>query len=79
METLRNEKMLKAFGKHFKKLREEKKISQEKLGLNAGSYQSTVIRIEQGKADPKLSTLIALADAMGIELSDLMDFFEKKS
>ena len=74
MKNTRDNKALKIFGSHFRKIRESKKISQEKLGLNADSYQSTVIRIEQGKANPKLTTLIALAKALEIELKELMDF-----
>lgn len=76
METLRDESVLIAFGKHFKKIRESKNISQEKLALKAGSYQSTIIRIEKGKANPKLSTLIALAKALDIDLKELTDFKE---
>ncbi len=74
MKNDRDYKALIAFGKHLKKIRESKKISQEKLGLAADSYQSTVIRIEQGKANPKLITLIAFAKALDIELKELLDF-----
>ena len=74
METLRDDKVLKAFGKHLREIRESKGMSQEKLALDAGSYQSTVIRIEQGKTNPKLSTLIAIANALKIELTELTNF-----
>lgn len=63
-----------AFGKHLRQLREEKGISQETLGLNIGSYQSTIIRIEQGKSDPKLTTLIEISKALNIPLSELTKF-----
>ena len=63
-----------AFGKHLRKVRERKGISQEKLGLLANSYQSTVIRIEQGKSNPKLTTVIAFAKVLGIEPKELLDF-----
>jgi len=74
MKNDRDNKALTAFGKHLKKIRESKKISQEKLGLAADSYQSTVIRIEHGKANPKLTTIIALAKALDIEPKELLDF-----
>ena len=67
-------KDLVSFGKHLRKVREEKGISQEKLGLSIDSYQSTIIRIEQGKSNPKLTTLIAIAKALKVPLRDLMDF-----
>ncbi len=74
MNNLRDDTALKVFGKHLKKIRESKNISQEQLGLNADSYQSTVIRIEQGKTNPKLSTLIAFAKVLDVELKELFDF-----
>jgi transcriptional regulator with XRE-family HTH domain len=74
MDNLRDTSSLKAFGTHLRKLRELKKISQETLGLNIGSYQSTIIRIEHGKSNPKLSTLIAIAKELNISLKELVDF-----
>jgi len=74
MDNLRDEDSLKAFGLHLRKLRESKKISQEALGFGAGSYQSTIIRIELGQSNPKLSTLIAIAKELNIPLSKLMTF-----
>jgi DNA-binding XRE family transcriptional regulator len=67
-------KDLVAFGKHLRALRERKGISQETLGLNIGSYQSTIIRIEQGKSNPKLMTLIEIAKALKVSTKDLLDF-----
>ena len=74
MENNRSHTNLRAFGKHLRRLRERKGLSQEKLAWAAGSYQSTVWRIEQGLADPKLSSLIAIAKAMNTKLSELTDF-----
>jgi DNA-binding XRE family transcriptional regulator len=67
-------KDLVVFGKHLRALRESKGISQETLGLNIGSYQSTIIRIEQGKSNPKLMTLIEIAKSLKIPVKDLFDF-----
>ena len=74
MDNFRDEESLIAFGQHLRKLRESKGISQEKLGLSVGSYQSTIIRIEKGQSNPKLSTLIAIAKELKITLSELVDF-----
>ena len=74
MDNFRDDESLKSFGLHLRKLRESKGISQETLGLNVGSYQSTIIRIEQGKSNPKLSTLIAIARELDISLKELIDF-----
>ncbi len=65
---------LKQFGGFVKKQRKGKGMSQEKLGLEANSYASTVQRIESGESNPKLSTLIALAEALDIDLCELMSY-----
>ena len=74
MKNDRDEKSIIAFGKNLRKIRQSNGISQETLGLRAGSYQSTVIRIEHGKSNPKLTTVIALAKALGVEPKELLDF-----
>ncbi|MBL4656362.1 MAG: helix-turn-helix transcriptional regulator [Flavobacteriales bacterium] len=63
-----------AFGKNLRRIRESKGMSQETLGLNAGSFQSTVLRIEHGESNPKLTTIVALAKALGVEPKELLDF-----
>lgn len=55
-------------------MREARGMSQESLGLLIDSYQSTIIRIEQGKTNPKLTTLVALAGALDVPLSELVNF-----
>jgi DNA-binding XRE family transcriptional regulator len=67
-------KDLTLFGKRLRKMRETRGLSQESLGLLIDSYQSTIIRIEQGKTNPKLTTLVALAGALEVPLRELVDF-----
>ena len=74
MESRGNREASIAFGKNLRKIRESKGMSQETLGLNADSYQSTIYKIEHGLTDPKLSTIVALAKALDIEPSELMNF-----
>jgi len=70
----RNNEVLISFGCHLKKLRESKHISQATLGLKIDSYQSTILRIEQGKINPSLCLLKAIADALEIPLNKLLEF-----
>src|SRR5262245_31590975 len=65
---------LSAFGRRVKALREQAGLSQQELATKAGLSLSVEFQIEQGKKrDPKLSTLLALAEALGKEAGQLVD------
>jgi transcriptional regulator with XRE-family HTH domain len=49
-------------------LRRRKGMTQTDLAANAGMYQSTISRIEAGEEDPRLSTIVRLADALDADL-----------
>lgn len=63
------------FGKHLRKVRESKDISQEKLSLEAGFYHTYVNKIEQGNYSPSLHTVWRLANALNLSLSDFFKGF----
>ena len=54
--------------------RGKQKISQLELALKTGLTTRTVSRIECGTIDTKLSTLIKIADALGVKITDLLNF-----
>ena len=54
--------------------RGKQKISQLELALKTGLTTRIVSRIECGTIDPKLSTLIKIADALGVKITDLLNF-----
>ena len=62
-------------GKHLKKIREAKGISQEQLSNKAGYYHTYVNKIEQGKYSPSLHTIWRLSNALGLSLSDFFKSF----
>lgn len=62
-------------GKHLRKVRENKGISQEQLSNKAGYYHTYVNKIEQGKYSPSAHTLWRLAHALGMTLSDFFKDF----
>lgn len=70
---MQNEDFLK-LGYKIKFERGKQKISQLELALKTGLTTRTVSRIECGTIDPKLSTLIKIADALGIKIMDLLNF-----
>ena len=69
-----NEKILKNLGNHIRSLRKQKKLTLEALCYKNGLEPSTISRIEKGLVDPKYTTLLKLASAYKLTLSDLLIF-----
>jgi transcriptional regulator with XRE-family HTH domain len=51
--------------------REKKDLTQEQLGERLGTSDVTISRWETGKRKPDLDAQAAIAEALGIELTDL--------
>lgn len=73
VNSVRNEKLLKKFGKRLINLRKERKLSQSYLADLAGIPKSQVARIEKGTVNTTISTVAVLADALEMEMKDLLD------
>jgi len=65
----------KEIGKHLRKVRESKDISQEQLSVKAGYYHTYVNKIEQGKYSPSLHTIWRLAHALNMSLDEFLTGF----
>lgn len=67
--------ILKLVGKRIKDIRESKGISQvELVGKMQGEIDPTNIsRIESGRTNPTLFTLFRLAEALEVDIRDLVD------
>ena len=74
MTLIRDEKLLKAFGAHLRKLRTDQEMSQYKLADLANINRSQIIDIEKGEVNPSLCTLKVIAEALSMELSELVNF-----
>ena len=61
-------------GDRLKKLRKEKKLTLSALCYRNGLEPSTVSRIEAGIVEAKYLTLLKLAKAFNIKISELLDF-----
>lgn len=59
-------------GEHIRTARIHAGHSQERLAELAGMDRQAVNRIEQGHSSPKVDSLIQIAAALGVPLSDLM-------
>ena len=57
----------------LRKLRLERGLSLRTLGVMAGIHAVSLVRLEGGKFDPRLSTLRKLAQALEVSVCDLID------
>ena len=66
-------KDIQPLAKRIKQLREAAGMSQQTLAVAAGMSISVVTQLEQGnRSDPRVSTAVALAGALGVTVDDLL-------
>jgi len=53
-------------------------LSQDELGAAAGVHKETISRIERGHYEPAVSTLIAIAKALDVSVSELFGELEPR-
>jgi transcriptional regulator with XRE-family HTH domain len=61
-----------ALGKNLRQAREREGLTQEAVAERSGVHPTEVSRIESGKRDPRIATVEALAEAVGVSVSDLL-------
>lgn len=60
-------------GSRVKKLRDSRGFTQMRLAIEAGLSLSVVSQIEQARIpDPRGSTLVRIAEALGVKVDDLL-------
>jgi transcriptional regulator with XRE-family HTH domain len=60
-------------GTRLRRLRTTKKMSQAALAKRAGLTREYVNKLEAGKQDPSLTTISALAKALGVPVTALLE------
>lgn len=78
MNYYKNTEFIKAFGKNLRRIRLEKKMSQEFLADEIGIPTNQVGRIERGEINTSISTANAIASVLNIKLTELFDIKEKE-
>ena len=73
LNNLRNTDQLIKFGNHLRGLRTSKKMTLERVAFAADVEISQIYRIEKGKINPTLTTLIALSRALEISIGELVN------
>ncbi|CCY62824.1 MAG: helix-turn-helix domain-containing protein [Candidatus Gastranaerophilaceae bacterium] len=66
------EKLKNNISNNIRLLRTKNRISQDKLSELAGINQQQISFIENGKACPKLETVIKIAEALNVTVNDLI-------
>lgn len=67
------EDYLRKLGERIKSLRKQKKLTLSSLCYKNDLEPSTVSRVEKAQVDVKISTLVKIADALGIKINDLVN------
>lgn len=60
------------FGKQLQRLRTERSLTQEQLAVKAGLARVYLTKLESGQHDPSLSTLVRLARALRVSVTELL-------
>ena len=71
---MQSEKIKSDFGKHLRKLRIDRELTQEELAEKAGLHFTYVGQIERGVRNPSLVNLYKLAKALSITAGELLPF-----
>ncbi|MCU7614058.1 helix-turn-helix domain-containing protein [Chryseobacterium sp. GMJ5] len=79
VNNVRNADLIRIFGDQLKKLRIEKKMSQEELANSSDIPISQIGRIERGEINTTLSTIYAISQALEVNIKELFDFTIEKS
>ena len=64
----------KQFGERVRELRLAKGLSQEELAFKSGVHRTYLGGIERGERNPALRNIAAIAEALGVSLSELLSF-----
>lgn len=67
------DEILKAFGKQLRELRKKNDLSQEELAELADMHRNYPGRVERGGANPTLLAIVALARALKVRPSKLLE------
>lgn len=66
------DKVMKNISNNLRLLRSKNRISQDKLSDLTGINQQQISYIENGKAFPKLDTIIKISEALSVTVNDLI-------
>lgn len=74
MNEIRDRERLQAFGKNLRKIREGLKLSLDDVVENSDVTKGNLSNIENGKKDFTFTTLLEIANGLGVAPKELLDF-----
>lgn len=74
MTTFSTQERIKQLGTSIQAHRIAQNLSQDRLAKMIGTEQAVIARIEAGRWNTRISSYIAIADALGVDLRDLVEF-----
>mgnify|MGYP005989090481 CR=1 FL=1 len=74
--TSSEKKFIKQLGKRIVQLRISKSLKQIDLAIKLNIEDSSLRRLESGRTNPTVKTLLRIANALDVEFKDLFDFSE---
>jgi len=66
------------FGERVRRLRLERRLSQEKLAFISNIHRTYLGGIERGERNPSLKNIAQIAKALGVTLSELFQFEDQE-
>ncbi len=64
------------FGCNLRRLRKRRKLSQEALGRDCDLHPTEISRLDRAAREPRLSTIVRLARALGVKPARMLDGIE---
>jgi transcriptional regulator with XRE-family HTH domain len=69
---------LRKFGEHLKQLRKKQGLTLLEIEVLTGISEGSLSKMENGKKNPALTTLVKLAKGLGVPVSKLVVVFDKE-
>lgn len=67
-----------AFGQVLRRYRNDKGITQETLGFEAGYHSTWISQLERGLKQPSLATIFIIAKHLGVKPDEMIKAVDKK-
>ena len=61
-------------GENIKRIRNERGFTQKELSKKIGTTQQNLAQYENGKRNPKIETIYKIADALEVDISELLEY-----
>jgi len=74
LDSIRSKEILKKIGETLHQKRKEKKLSMRKLANIAGVDYSQIDKIEKGRLNCTILTIIAIGEALEISVGELLEY-----